>query len=172
MRWSQRRQRQRETDLRVPDLQVPMINEGRYYYYFTTTYRCSISFSSSSFQIINFAVTSIYFDLSEFIFKCVLLSHLLSEESGCPRAFLSYFLTSSIFFNVMRAVQEISSSSSLSILDYSKVRIYLMMYGIYALLVNLLTVIVWVSVTDFSRCWIWSNSLSEYLSVTHTDQYI
>ena len=45
-----------------------------------------------------------------------------------------------------------SSSSYLLKLVWSKVRISLMLYGIYALRANLLTVIVWVSFTGFSSC--------------------
>ena len=55
-----------------------MKNEGKYYYYFTTTYSCSVYLSISSVQTINFDAPPIDFDLSECILKCVLLSQLLS----------------------------------------------------------------------------------------------
>ena len=45
-KFCHKRRRQRlETDICVPDIQVLTINKGKSYYYFTTTYLCSISFS-------------------------------------------------------------------------------------------------------------------------------
>ena len=99
-------------DLHIPDLQVPTINEVKSSYYYTKTSHCSISFSNLSFQTSNFAAPPVSFDLSDCTLECELLSHLLSEASGRPRAFLSYLLNYSIFANVIRFFQEISISSS------------------------------------------------------------
>ena len=131
-----------ETNICVPDMQVPTTNKGNSYYYFTTTYCCSISFSRSSAQTSNFTAPPIYFDFSDCTLKYVVLSNILSEASGHPIAFLSSLLVSSILFNIMRVVQEISTPPSLLKLDCSKVIISSMMYGIFALRVKFLTVIV------------------------------
>ena len=142
----------REMGICVPYLQVPTINKGKSYYHFTATYCCSVSFSSLSVQTSNFAAPPISFYLSKCSLKYVVLSHIMSEASGHPSAFLSYLLKSSILFNVMRVVQIISSSPSLSIMDFSKIRISSMIYGTCALIVNFITVIVWVLVLGFSSC--------------------
>ena len=91
---AERRRRRLEKILFFPDMQVPLINKGKSYDYFTTTYCCSISFSILPVQTSNFVAPPIAFDFSAYILKCVVLSKILSEASGRPSAFLSSLLTS------------------------------------------------------------------------------
>ena len=74
-RWRGQQQKQQETDLCVPDLQASTRNKGKSYYYFTTSYCCSISLSSLSVQTSNFAATPTAFDLHRLYLEiCIVIT--------------------------------------------------------------------------------------------------
>ena len=69
----ERRRQRLETNICVPNLQVPTRNKCKSYYYFNTTYCCSIYFYGLSFQTSNFAAPPIAFYFSNCNLKCVVL---------------------------------------------------------------------------------------------------